>query len=106
MSQKIHYFMRNQPTTSRGKTKNSQAKSSGMAESPAGANGESPSKDNVAAELTAVRSIPEKLAHDMNAVKGGIESLNEAVGDRVEEAETRISRLEDKGLKLAQLAKT
>lgn len=48
-----------------------------MAESPDGANSKGPSKDSVAAELTAIRSILEQLAHDMNAVKDGIESLNE-----------------------------
>lgn len=31
----------------------------------------------MAAELTCIRSILELIAHDMNAVKGGIESLNE-----------------------------
>lgn len=107
MSQKSQYFMRNQPTSSRGKANNSEATSlSKMAMSPVGANVKSSSKDTVAAELTAIRSILEKLAHDINAVKGGIESLNETVnslGVRVEEAETRISRLEDEEAKASSI---
>lgn len=62
----------------KGKANNSQATSlSRIAESLDGADVRSSSKDNVAAELTCIRSILELTAHDMNAVKGGIESLNE-----------------------------
>ncbi|KAM7377772.1 hypothetical protein PAMA_012929 [Pampus argenteus] len=67
-----------------------------MAEPPVAS--KSPSKDNVAAELAAMRSILEKLAADMTSVKNGIESLNKTVtnlGGRMDEAEMRISRLED-----------
>lgn len=55
--------------------------------------------------LAAIRSILEQLAHDM---KGRIESLTEAVnsfGDRVEEAERRISRLEDEEAKASSISK-
>lgn len=73
-----------------------------MAESPVAS---SSSKDNFAVELTTIRAILELLAQYMNVVKGDVESSNVTVnylGSRVEEAETRISRLEDEE-ELAQL---
>uniref|UniRef100_A0A3P9CB94 L1 transposable element RRM domain-containing protein n=1 Tax=Maylandia zebra TaxID=106582 RepID=A0A3P9CB94_9CICH len=83
----------------RGKTHNTQATSlTTMAETPDGVDARCPSQDGVAAELTSIRSLLEQVAQDMTAVKGGIESLKEAVnslGVRVDETEIRISRLED-----------
>lgn len=98
MSHQSHYFTRNQPTSSRGKpTQTLPAKTSSKMAEPH-VESKSPSKDNVAGELTAIRSLLEQLANDMTVVKSGIESLSEtvtALGGRMDEAETRISRLED-----------
>lgn len=52
----------------------------------------------VTAELLANKAILEGLATDISGMKGGIESVNEAVrglGCRTTEAERRISKLED-----------
>lgn len=79
-----------------------------MAETPDGVDARCPSQDGVAAELTSIRSLLEQVAQDMTAVKGGIESLKEAVnslGVRVDETETRISRLEDEEAKASSISK-
>uniref|UniRef100_A0A3P9CYM2 Reverse transcriptase domain-containing protein n=1 Tax=Maylandia zebra TaxID=106582 RepID=A0A3P9CYM2_9CICH len=79
-----------------------------MAETPDGVDARCPSQDGVAAELTSIRSLLEQVAQDMTAVKGGIESLKEAVnslGVRVDETETRISRLEDEEAKASSICK-
>lgn len=93
----------------RGKTHNTQATSlTTMAETPDGVDARCPSQDGVAAELTSIRSLLEQVAQDMTAVKGGIESLKEAVnslGARVDETETRISRLEDEEAKASSISK-
>uniref|UniRef100_A0A3P9ARQ8 L1 transposable element RRM domain-containing protein n=1 Tax=Maylandia zebra TaxID=106582 RepID=A0A3P9ARQ8_9CICH len=93
----------------RGKTHNTQATSlTTMAETPDGVDARCPSQDGVAAELTSIRSLLEQVAQDMTAVKGGIESLKEAVnslGVRVDETETRISRLEDEEAKASSICK-
>lgn len=79
-----------------------------MAEAPDGADARCSSQDGVAAELTSIRSLLEQVAQDMMAVKGGIESLKEAVNSldaRMDETETRISRLEDEEAKASSISK-
>lgn len=108
MSQKSHYFTRNQPLNSRGNSAPDPQVTlwPTMAESPVTSN--SSPKESVAAELTSIRSILEILAKGMNEVKNGVESLNETVnnlGGRITEAEERISRLEDEEAKANQIVK-
>uniref|UniRef100_A0A3B4F3U4 L1 transposable element RRM domain-containing protein n=1 Tax=Pundamilia nyererei TaxID=303518 RepID=A0A3B4F3U4_9CICH len=93
----------------RGKINNTQATSlTAMVEAPDGADARCSSQDGVVAELTSIRALLEQVVQDMMAVKGGIESLKEAVnslGARVDKTETRISRLEDEEAKASSISK-
>ena len=108
MSQKSHYFTRNQHLNSRGKPVPDPElmPRPKMAETPVASG--SPPAESVVTELTSIRAILEILAKDMNKVKNGVESLNETVnslGGRIAEAEERISRLEDEEAKANPIMK-
>lgn len=107
MSQKSHYFTRKLPLNSRGKpAQDSQVTPlPEMAETPVTSESSPKEKENMATELTSIRTILGILAKDLKEVKNGIESLNETVnnlGGRITEAEDRISRLKMKRLKLTR----
>lgn len=98
MSVKSHHFIRNPPQNRRGKNTQETADASKMTESPP------QNTSSVMTELQGIKTILENLAADVSGLKRGVEAVNETVkslGCRITEAESRISKLEDKEAKRA-----
>lgn len=93
MSWKSHYFIHNPSQNQHGKTPVNEEEDK-MAPPE--------TTPDVVTELQDIRNILKNLAKDMTGVKNGIESLIEMVktmGNRITEAKSRISNLEDEEAK-------